>query len=309
MTDAALTPPAAPRPVRTYQPLVPAAIAFVIGILLGDSLGWSMGVWCGVALAAGAVWFTLCLRGARASLLLAALLVILAAAGAARFRASVDPPPHDLARLASGWPRLVTLEGTMVRSAQQSSPPGDVFLPSGQKPARGSAEAAQAPFCIRSNFLLDARRVRVDGRWLPADGRVRVTVREPLPPAGAGVAELGDAVRVVGMLMPFGEPTNPGSFDAAVYLRRQGIRTSLSTGHWEAVVVTEPRADRLRWALGAMRRWTLARLDALPSREGQAVAAAMLFGRRDLFDFDSGQVHGEDIERAFVATGTVHFMA
>jgi competence protein ComEC len=310
VTEVATTPPAAQRHARMYQPLVPAAIAFTIGILAGDWLGGSMAVWCGAALAAGAVWLALYLRKAREGALLAALLVALAAAGAARYRASVDPPPHDLARLAANGPRLVTLEGTMVRSAQQASLPADVFLPSAQKPASGSPAAApQTPFCVHSNFLLDARRVCVDGKWLPADGRVRVAVREALPPAGAGVAEIGDAVRVVGMLGAFGEPTNPGGFDMAAYLRRQGIRTSLSTGHWAAVRVTEPAADRMLWMIGVMRRWTLARLDVLPSLEGQAVAAAMLFGRRDLLDFDSGQMHGQDIERAFVATGTVHFMA
>jgi competence protein ComEC len=308
VTEVATTPPAAPRRARTYQPLVPAAIAFTIGILAGDWLGGSMAAWCGVALVAGAAWLVLYLRKARERVLLAALLVMLAAAGAARFRASVDPPPHDLAHLAANGQRLVTLEGRVIRSAQQASPPGDVFLPSAQKSA-GGAPGTQAPFYIRSNFLLEARRVCVDGKWLPADGRVRVVVREALPPAESRTVELGDAVRVVGMLAPFGEVTNPGGFDAAAYLRRQGIRTSLSTGHWAAVRVIEPAADRMLWTIGVMRRWTLARLDVLPSPEGQAIAAAMLFGRRDLLDFDSGQVHGEDIERAFVATGTVHFMA
>lgn len=309
MTDAATTPVAPPHG-RTYQPLVPAAIAFVLGILAADALGGGMGAWCVVTLAAGAVWLALYLCKAGEGVLLAALVVMLAAAGAARFRASVDPPPHDLARLAAGGSRLVTLDGTIVRSPQQSSPPAEVFLPSAQKPARGSLAApAPAPFYVRSNFLLEARRVCVDGKWLPADGRVRVVVREALPQAGSGAPQLGDAVRVVGMLMSLGEPTNPGGFDTAEYLRRQGIRTSLSTGHWAAVRLMEPAADRMLWTIGVMRRWTLARLDVLPSQEGQAVAAAMLFGRRDLLDFDAGQVHGEDVERAFVATGTVHFMA
>ncbi|MCX5683682.1 MAG: DUF4131 domain-containing protein, partial [Planctomycetota bacterium] len=197
MTEAATTPPALPRHVRTYQPLVPAAIAFTLGILAGDWLGGSMAAWCGAALAAGAVWLVLYLRKARERALLAALLVVLATAGAARFRASVDPPPHDLARLATNGPRLVTLEGRVVRSAQQASPPADVFLPSAQKPASGAPGAtAPAPFYVRSNFLLEARRVCVDGKWMPADGCVRVVVREALPPPESRTVELGDAVRV-----------------------------------------------------------------------------------------------------------------
>jgi competence protein ComEC len=39
------------------------------------------------------------------------------------------------------------------------------------------------------------------------------------------------------------------------------------------------------------------------------MAAAMLFGRRELLDVDTGQSRGQNIEHAFLATGTVHFMA
>jgi hypothetical protein len=72
--------------VRTYQPLAPAAAAFVGGILLGDYLGGGMAAWCGAALAAAAAWLTLYLRGAAEKTLLAVLLVVLAAAGAARYK-------------------------------------------------------------------------------------------------------------------------------------------------------------------------------------------------------------------------------
>ena len=53
----------------------------------------------------------------------------------------------------------------------------------------------------------------------------------------------------------------------------------------------------------------MARLAALPTEEGRGVVAAMLFGRRDMLDFDTGQTDGEDLQHAFLATGTVHYMA
>lgn len=314
MTEAATTGLPEPRRVRTYQPLVPAAAAFIAGILAGEYAGGGMAAWCAAVLVAAAAWLVLHRRGAAEKTLLAVLLVVLAAAGAARYRAAVDPPPHDVARFAAGGPRLVTLEGIVIRSPRQTLPPGDVFLPSAPKPAPvedsiGRGAAAASPVFVRSTLALDSTRIMADGRWFPAAGEVRVTVREALPPGGRAPVDLGDRVRILGALVLLGEPGNPGSFDMAAYMRRQGVRASLGTGHWEAVQVVEPAADRLRWAVGAMRRWTLSRLEVLPSPEGKAVAAAMLFGWRDLMDFDSGQVRGDDIERAFVATGTVHFMA
>ncbi|MBM4017888.1 MAG: ComEC/Rec2 family competence protein [Planctomycetes bacterium] len=307
MADPAENLPAASAPRRTYQPLVPAAAALVAGILAGEYAGGSMAAWCAAAISAAAAWGILCLRRAPDRTLLPFVLAVVAAAGAARYRSIADPPPHDVARLAEVGPRPVVLEGVIVRSPRQSSPPGDVFLPGALK-----GDAAGAPALrvfARSTLVVESSRVQAGGRWVPAAGQVRTVIREGLPADAAAAPDLGDRIRVRGFLLPLGGPANPGSFDAAAYLRRQGVRASLSTKHWAAVETVEPAADRLRWAVGAMRRWALARLEGLASPEGRAVAAAMLFGRRDLMDFDSGHMRGDELERAFVATGTVHFMA
>jgi len=253
-------------------------------------------LWCAAAVAAAVAWAILYRLGVRQGRLLLALLVLVAAAGAARYRAVVDPPLHDVARLAAAGQRLVVLEGIVVRSARQSSPPDDVFLPT-------------VPYYTRSTLRLDAERIEVDGRWTEAGGRVELVVREALPEEDAEAPCLGDRVRVVGVLLPLGEPVNPGAFDVAAYQRSQGVRASLRTDHWEAIQVVKPAADPVRWAVGAVGRWAVERLDRLPTEEGRAMAAAMLFGRRDLLDMDSGQSRGQNIEHAFLVTGTVHFMA
>jgi competence protein ComEC len=279
-----------------YQPLVPAALAFLVGILIGEYVGGGMLLWCAAAVAAAVAWAILSRLGVRQGRLLLALLVLVAAAGAARYRAAVDPPLHDVARLAAAGQRLVVLEGIVVRSARQSSPPDDVFLPT-------------VPYYTRSTLRLDAERVEVDGRWTEAGGRVETVVRQAIADAGPRQPDLGDRVRVVGVLLPLGEPVNPGAFDVAAYQRSQGVRAHLRTDHWEAIRVVKPAADPVRWAVGAVGRWAVERLDRLPTEEGRAMAAAMLFGRRDLLDLDSGQSRGQNIEHAFLATGTVHFMA
>jgi competence protein ComEC len=288
--------PGAAANVRRYEPLAPAALAFIIGIVVAEYAGGGMLAWCAVAVAAAAFWVALYLRGAGAAWLLAPLLVLVGAAGAARYRASVDPAPDDIARFAESGRRLVRVEGVVVRSARQTSPPDDVFLPA-------------VPYYVRNTLTLECRRILVEGRWHPAGGRVAVTVRQAQPADASGVPNLGDAVQVTGILAPFGRPANPGAFDMGAYLRRQGIRASVITDHWEAVRVVEPRADLARWLVGRMQRFAVASLDRLPTPEGRAITGAMVFGRRDLLDFDSGQVHGRDIERAFLATGTTHLLA
>jgi len=290
--------------VRRYEPLVPAAVAFMAGILAADYLGGGRILWSSVALAAAAIWLVFYRSGSRERWLILPLMLVLAAAGAARYRATVEAPPDDIARFADVGQRLLTLEGIVVRSPEASAPPRDVFLPS-------------TPYYVRSTWVLACEKARVGASWTESHGRVRVTVRQPMPENETAVPHLGDRVRIVGLLAPFGQPANPGTFDSARYFRRQGIRASFRTDHWEAVEIVQPGAERLRWFVGAVGRWAVRRLESLPSEEGRAVAAAILFGRRDQLDFDAGQTagasddagRGPDVEKAFILTGTAHFLA
>jgi len=275
---------------------VPAAAALVGGILLADGLGGGMVSWCAVAAASAAAWIALRLAGVVERWLLLPLLVLLAAAGAARYRATVEPPPDDVARLVAGGPRPVTLEGTVVESARQTSPPADVFLPS-------------RPYYLRSRMMLNCDRALVAGRWYAASGRIQTTIRQPIPEGGAGVPNLGDRVQVLGRLALPAPPANPGAFDMPAYLHRQGVRACLSTEHWEALKVVEPGADRVRSVVGAIQRWGVRRLDGIRSEEGRAVAAAVVLGRRDLLRFDAGEASAQDVEQAFIVTGTAHYLA
>ncbi len=295
-----LAQPAAPA-VRRYEPLVPVAAALGAGILAGEYLGAPTAVWCVAAIAAALAWGGLAWRRAGPGTLLVPLLVAIVAAGAARYRATVDPPPDDVARFVPQGSRIATVEGIVVRSPHPGTAPRDVFLPS-------------TPYYLRTKFTVWAERAKVEGEWLPARGGVHVSVRGPMPEeAGDGGADgpapphLGDRVRVTGRLMRPLPRSNPGTFDVATYFRRQGVRVCVSTDHWEAVRVVEAAADPLRAAVGAAGRWGVRRFEAIRSPEGRAVASAIVLGRRDLLRFDTGDAG--DIERAFIVTGTAHFLA
>ncbi len=349
MTTVNSNAPDRPKGIRRYEPLAPAAGALVAGILAGEYLGGSMALWCAAAVAAAGVWILLACpygpvpgRRGRPRALLVPLLLVMLAAGAARYRAGIDPPPDDVARLVPEGSRIGTVEGVVVRSPHPGRPPTDVFLPS-------------TPYYLRTKFILEAERAEVEGRWYPARGRVYVSIREPMldggsvagcsaaafpgrreagrssvrgglgrPPRGShgtacsehrtreggpGIPQLGDRARITGRLMRPLPRANPGTFDVATYFRRQGVRACLSTDHWEAARVVEPAAEPFRWAVGAMGRWAVRRFRAMRSPAGRAVASAIVLGRRDLLRFDAGQAETEDIERAFIVTGTAHFLA
>jgi competence protein ComEC len=185
----------------------------------------------------------------------------------------------------------------VVGSPRTVPPPADVFVPS-------------SPYATRTTMMLECSRASVAGRWYPARGRVVLSAPAADPEDSAGGApDLGDRVQVVGILAPFGRPMVPGGFDIGLAQRRQGVRAALYTKHWQAVRVVEPGADRLRSAVGAIRRWAVARLDRIESRESRAVVSAILFSQCDLLRQERGLESGRDVERAFIKSGTAHFLS
>lgn len=284
--------------VRRYEPLAPTALALMAGIVLADALAWPLWAWLAIAGVAAVAWAALRRRGAAPGATLVPLLVLVAAACSARYGVTVAPPANDVARLVRAGHRLARIEGILVASPHETLPPQDVFLPS-------------APYYVRCRMAVECERAHVDGAWRPAGGLVQVTVREALPDEGDDVRapHLGDRITVMGTLAMPAPAGNPGGFDRAAYLARQGVRACLYTDHWEAVQTTRRCADPWRWAVGAMGRWALGRFQTIRSEEGRAVAAAVLLGRRDLLNFDAGETGPQNIERAFVVTGTAHYLA
>ncbi len=298
-----MTGPASPAPWR-YQPMVPVAGAVIAGILAADAAGGGPSVWAALAAAAGGAWLVLHVRrgrgGDRFGAGTALVLAMLAAVAAARYADATRPGPRDVARLAAAGPRIVTLEGIVIRSPRRYPPPADVFLPT-------------LPYYERTSVRLRAERADVGGRAVPLTGTVSLTVRGPMPAdAGGGPpVRLGDRVRVVGIVRGFLPPANPGAFDVGRYLARQGVGASMRTDHWEAVRVTRRGAEPVLAAVGAVRRWGLARLDRIPSAEGRAVVSAVMFGRRDLVALgdEDGDAQATPIQEAFLASGTGHYLA
>jgi len=67
--------------------------------------------------------------------------------------------------------------------------------------------------------------------------------------------QAGERVRIVGRLYAPFPPANPGGFDWARHLHRQGIDAALSTDHAAAVEVVARDSNTFTQAINAYRAW------------------------------------------------------
>lgn len=259
-------------PGRCSAPFAPLAIAFAAGIV-ADRLGFgaSTAAWGAVALACG-------LLAARRGGLLAAVVACVAIGGARHHAHWYDLDPHDLARLDLHEPRPAWLRGVIVE---------------GPEVRRTDAGFDDEPATF---LVLDASAISDGARWHPASGRIQVFVHDDRSDLACGAP-----VFAAGTLGAIPGPRNPGEADRRPRARAEGVRLRLgadSQGVWP-----DPEGSPDRWAgfLGEARRRSRALLVAgLPS-DVQALAAALVLGRREAVD--------PDLNDAFARTGTTHLLA
>jgi competence protein ComEC len=243
--------------VPRVAPLLPVAGAFAAGLALAPWVPLA-GAWAGWLVAVSASVVGLALG--RPALSAAALLVAVVATGALR-AAPLPAPPDDVARLE--LPARAHVEGRL-----------------GADPRRLAPEAAR--------LVLDVERV--DGRR--RQGRVQLTVRGPLPPLARGQRLAVDARlhRAVGF-------RNPGVFDYAAHLAREGIRV-VGAVPAERVLALEPAAPA--WPARLRRRAIAAMGEALPPVSAALLAGLLLGERGDL---------PADVQDAFRRAGVYHVLA
>ena len=145
------------------------------------------------------------------------------------------------------------------------------------------------------SFPLEISSVEFEGRPAPWTGRVRVQFYRDIPELKGG-----EKVSIEGRLRPLPRSTNPGVFDRAAALERQGLSATLVASR--SLSIVSPASgfrlaawtDRIRGAL----RDLLAR-HAPP--EVAALQAALLLGSREELP--------PELTTALQRTGTAHFLA
>ncbi len=259
------------------RPLVPIALAFGAGILLGGSL-WAVVVLALAGVSAAAVYFPRLRFLVRfRSFGHGVVLLGFAAAGALRQLATQSPTADDVSQyIGSGF---VTVRGTVA---------GDVET---------------GPRTL--SFELEAQSViPADGTARPCSGRAALTLvrlaNEPMP-------DFGDAIEARGRLERPPPATNPGGFDLAAYLSRRGVFATLYVrrpGAASYSQLSSSASSAMNWPLrvaGRLRRSVVTTFGAhLPPTETGLLSGILIGSRSSL---------PPSVADDFQLTGTSHVLA
>ncbi|MEK7469218.1 MAG: DNA internalization-related competence protein ComEC/Rec2 [Planctomycetota bacterium] len=258
------------------RPLVLPAVAFALGVFTADAAPSPvlLPAAAGGALAL-AVLTVLAHRWGRPRTAVAALVCVAFAAGAGRLGAERRPDPLDISKFA-GEGAVVAVEGVVTRAPESFGTSGE------------SDGASPGSWLVLGAESLHAGSFRTRVR-----GKLRVVV-------GQGTPSLreGDRVRVSGWLSPPRGARNPGEFDFATHLVRNGIGAMLRVPKADAF----EREGKGPWWLslrGAARARISAGLSAIGPEGG--LYRALVLGDRSALD--------TRLEQAFVTSGTAHVLA
>ncbi len=261
-------------PQLMKRPLIPVALCYLGGLLLGEAVPlplFSLFLFSSLVLSAAVVLPRL------RHLLLWPLLMLMGWTNLVQHTARISP--QDLRILVGQNPSLATLRGTLLET------------PSVRLHERQGQDFARTLAPLRVTALA------TNNVWQPAAGTVMVTTKGELPADFFA----GREVELTGVLAPPPKPIGPGLFDYRTFLARQGIHYQLKADtvrDWRALDANtnQPFADRfLRWA-----QHTLAR--GLPEAdEPLRLLWAMTLGWKTAL---TGEVN-----EPFMKSGTMHIFA
>lgn len=243
-------------------PLLPPAAAFTAGVAAG---AWLPLPAPGLLAAAAALLIAALAsrRHPRAALVL--VLAGVALLGALRAAGPRLPADHLARRAFDG---TVSIEGRL-----------------GEEPVRWTPD--------RTRLLLDVAAVHAGPERRPAVGRVQLTVYGEL------ALPLGETQRVL-VDARLHRPVNfrnPGGFDYAAHLRREGI---LLVGHARADRITALTPDAPPWPV-AVKRWAVGVSAARLPPTSAALLAGLLLGERSALP--------REIDESFRRAGVYHILA
>ncbi len=150
-----------------------------------------------------------------------------------------------------------------------------------------------------TSFYLTMEGIETPDGWRAVEGVVRVRVDEPAPNL-----QVGDCVQAYCWLHRYEEPTNPGQFNTARYLRLRNVYVGASVPSREAVTVLDgpPPGILIGLRKTLADATTRALLDHPPSdTQDEAILEALLLGERR--NIDPGTYE------AFRRTGLLHLVS
>ncbi|MCS6864617.1 MAG: ComEC/Rec2 family competence protein [Gemmataceae bacterium] len=266
-----------------HAPLVPVALAATVGLLVDRYCGVPQEGGVLAAVAAFVGWFrTRMTKPAVACAWLLLGIVATAALYHGIYRQRFAP--DDISYWAQERPQPIRLRGRLAEEPERFRPPRfDPLL-------TVSREAISAG-------VIDVSEVEAAGGWQAARGRVQVWV-----PGRWDDVHCGDAVEIVGQLVPLEGPLNPGQRDHRAELQDRRIHAEVRVRRGaDAIVRLDEKwhASLFGW-LATVRGWGRRVLErTLPDESG--LAAALLLGDSTALDRDEWEV--------FLRTGVIHVLA
>ncbi|MEX2287532.1 MAG: DNA internalization-related competence protein ComEC/Rec2 [Planctomycetaceae bacterium] len=269
---------------RGRAPAVAVAACFAAGIALDGAIDIEWRIWFAASVILLVLWAVSfrrrCDRIANACLLAACLL----AGGARHHVAMSTAAANDISLYAREESFPVHLVGTI------ATDPETRVLPSVFGASEGVAES-------HTQFQLRCASIESDGHMRPVSGLAQLQLNGALPGF-----DVGDTVDVRGRLSRPSPPANPGQFDYADFLRRQGMRCLVRLDYPDAVVqLDHASAWQPARCAARLREVCTNRIYEHLSPKSAPVAAALLLGDRTQVD--------DEIRDAFVHSGTMHIMA
>ncbi len=270
-------------------PLVPLAIAFIVGIILVGQFFASHHVFpyilctifVSVVLLAASFRLPPTKRLYAATTCACLLFVSL---GAARFAGIEHRGPAHISRLIKDDRCLATIQGQIVS-------------PVSEAPSR--RDFSTIPWLSgQQSFYLEAEQVHTADGWQTTSGRVRVQVSD-----ASNHIKPGDTVQIYCWLSRFSPPANPGQFDLARHMHRKGVYVAASVSTKDGIELlnsSESMIARLRSLFYPFATESL--LDeTMTDADVCALSSALLLGRRSNLD--------PVLVAAFQKTNLSHFIS
>ncbi|MBI4431634.1 MAG: ComEC/Rec2 family competence protein [Candidatus Omnitrophica bacterium] len=194
---------------------------------------------------------------------------------AVNFRIVSSPPPNDISRVPFESDARYAVSGVV----------------------DGYVHVIKEGRSVRQTFPLRVRSVKLSGRRIPVRGRVQCITYQ----VKNGI-RYGDLLNLWGEISVPKRAANPGEFNYAEYLSRQGIRLQMSVfGERSSRVMASRQLGRLRVWVERIRLFMAAQYDALFEKTEGALLKALTIGDRREIPFK--------VQEGFVNTGTVHVLS
>ena len=297
LIDEQLAPGGLRRRLVSTAPLFFPALGLIAGIVLQDRLlrpssgfdpslpFWLWLIVLSILMGAAGIYLIRHRRDLQPQMLAYGILLGFTCLGAIRLLAYEKSDPRDIRRLVGQDRVLATIAGRVLTQPYQE--PQDWCF------------AQLVPADPSSAFYLRLDRIETPAGWQPVAGTIRMQVDEPVPNL-----RIGDSIQAYCWLHRFEEPTNPGQFNFARYLRLRNVFIGASVPVREAIEVRREGPQDFWICLRGTFTEAAARglLDRpFSETQSRAMIEALLLGQRRNLDRATNE--------AFRRTGLLHLIS